>query len=546
MRDDAELLRLYAVDRSNEAFAELVQRHIGSVYAVARRRLGGNAHLAEEVTQEVFADLARKAASLSQRETLVGWLFVAARFASAKAVRRDKQWASLHRKAEQMNEPESNSALERSWDEMRPVLDDSIHELNERDREVILLYFFDKRTYADIGAKLSITDSGARMRIERALEKMRISLGRRGITSTTAALTVALGGQAVAAVPGGLAASVTTAALAGAIHPSAAALLYLMSITKTQLAVVLGIVITGASIMGVVEQRKISTLLTQQNALVSESSANSIRISELSAKLAKAEAALAAARAPANVVKATAGSIASKTVTSAGAPEVTVIHMKDVLRDHPEMAALQRKELRRGVVREYARAITALNLPPDQATQLKNLLVEKAMTSADAMELATQAGLQPNSAEVGKAVAQATKDLDQSINSLIGSEANEKLEALKATTFFGSTNAVDEIAVDMEDEGVSLTADQSLALSQYLRDLSNPAKNPEAGTPGFNAVDPATWQTPKDQQFFAKAANILTPTQLQILKNSRSDSNQRDAIFKQYRGSGNGPVMITD
>ena len=220
MHDDAELLRLYAVEKSNEAFAELVRRHVGSVYAVAKRRVGGDSHLAEDIVQEVFTDLASKSASLSQRETLVGWLFVAARYASAKAVRRDKQRQSLRQKAEQMSELESKSTVDRSWEEVRPVLDDAIHELNARDREAILLYFFDKRTFGDIGTKLSITESGARMRVERALEKLRFLLGRRGITSTTAALTIALGGQAVAAVPGGLAASVTTAALAGAVHPS--------------------------------------------------------------------------------------------------------------------------------------------------------------------------------------------------------------------------------------------------------------------------------------------------------------------------------------
>jgi hypothetical protein len=52
MRDDSELLRLYADEKSDEAFAELVRRHIGLVYAVAKRRVGGDAHLAEDVAQE--------------------------------------------------------------------------------------------------------------------------------------------------------------------------------------------------------------------------------------------------------------------------------------------------------------------------------------------------------------------------------------------------------------------------------------------------------------------------------------------------------------
>ena len=225
---------------------------------------------------------------------------------------------------------------------------------------------------------------------------------------------------------------------------------------------------------------------------------------------------------------------------------MNVIHMKDVLRDHPEMAALQQKELRRSVIRTYGRAIAALSLSPDKAEQLKELLVEKAVTSSDAMDAATQAGLQPNSGETYKAISQATKDLDLAVNSLIGADANEKLEALKGTTFYSSGNAVDESALDMDDAGVSLSADQAQALAQFLHDLSNPAKNPDSGTPGFSSADPTTWQSPLDQQLFAKAASILTANQLQILKASRSESNQREAIINQYRSSSNDAVMITN
>jgi len=224
---------------------------------------------------------------------------------------------------------------------------------------------------------------------------------------------------------------------------------------------------------------------------------------------------------------------------------MTVIHMKDLLRDHPEIAALQRKELRRSIIREYRGAIAALNLAPDQAAQLKNLLIEKSMSAADAMEAATQAGIQPNSSETHRAISQATKDLDQSIISLIGSDANERLEALKSTTFH-SGNVIEPVALDMEDAGVPLSADQSEALGLYLHELSNPTKNPDASTPGFNEADPTTWQSPLDQQFYSKAAAILTPSQLQILKSSRSEDNQRNAILDQYKASPYDGVMITN
>ena len=84
MQPDNELLRRYASDKSEEAFAELVKRHVNLVYSAALRQARGDTHLAHDVAQSVFADLARKAASLLDRESLSGWLYTSAYFAANK------------------------------------------------------------------------------------------------------------------------------------------------------------------------------------------------------------------------------------------------------------------------------------------------------------------------------------------------------------------------------------------------------------------------------------------------------------------------------
>src|SRR3954471_18129340 len=85
---DLQLLRRYAETRADDAFAELVRRHVDWVYSAARRMVR-DPHLAEDVTQAAFILLARKAAKLSanDRTEVAPWLFTATRWTAAAALR---------------------------------------------------------------------------------------------------------------------------------------------------------------------------------------------------------------------------------------------------------------------------------------------------------------------------------------------------------------------------------------------------------------------------------------------------------------------------
>lgn len=211
MAEDIELLRTFARDRSEAAFAELVRRHIDLVYAFALRRVNGDAHLADDVTQSVFADLARKAVKLQDRAVLTGWLYTSTRFAAAKAVRSEQRRRTHEQEAHTMQPLHAEPTP--AWEQIRPVLDHVMDQLNEPDREALLLRFFEGRPLAEIGRRLAVSEDAARMRIDRALEKTRALLARHGITSTSAALAAALSAQPALAAPAGLAGAVTTGAL---------------------------------------------------------------------------------------------------------------------------------------------------------------------------------------------------------------------------------------------------------------------------------------------------------------------------------------------
>jgi len=218
MEDDSELLSRYARHRSQDAFAELMRRHLNVVYSTALRQVGDDRHRAEDVTQMVFSDLARKSARLAGHKVLAGWLHTATRFAAAKVVRTECRRRARDEKIQMLEGPLDDSPSSApDWSHVRVVLDSALAELGEKDREAILLRFFHGRSLAEIGADLALTGTAARSRVDRALDRLRICLARRGVTSTTTALAFGLGQQSVVAAPAGLAETIGTAVQAGAI-----------------------------------------------------------------------------------------------------------------------------------------------------------------------------------------------------------------------------------------------------------------------------------------------------------------------------------------
>ncbi len=253
MIDDAELLRRYAGSGSETAFTEWVGRHISLVYFTALRRTGDPA-LAQDVAQSVFSTAARKSGGLASHPSLTGWLYTTTRHLADKAARKERtrqryeQDAAMHELTTAEPSPE--------WERLRPVIDEVLEGLDQRDREAILVRFFEGRPFAEMGATLRISQDAARMRVDRALEKLRKKLERRGIPSASVALAVALSTQVGSAVPAGLITAVSSAAMATtAATGGAAVLLGFMSTTKITVvaATVATVLATG---FGIVERNR--------------------------------------------------------------------------------------------------------------------------------------------------------------------------------------------------------------------------------------------------------------------------------------------------
>jgi RNA polymerase sigma factor (sigma-70 family) len=232
MTDDAELLRRYAGDRAEDAFAELVRRYLDLVHSAALRQVGGNPASAADVAQAVFTELARHAGRLTRHPALTGWLYTTTHRMAARHVRGEVRRQRREQEAHVMQELQRDTGPEPDWARLRPVLDAAMHDIGETDRTAVLLRHFEQRPLAEVGSKLGLSENAARMRVERALDKLRTKLAKRGVTSTASALAVALTGQAVTAAPTTLADAITTAAFAATVTTSTFGLLSIMTSTQ--------------------------------------------------------------------------------------------------------------------------------------------------------------------------------------------------------------------------------------------------------------------------------------------------------------------------
>lgn len=345
MTESSKLLADYVKNGSEPAFRELVRRYVDLVYSAAARLVEGDAHLARDIAQMVFVDLARKAGTLSPNVLLGGWLHRHTCFVAATVMRSQRRRQSREREAVEMNMLQSESHPS----QIGPILDDTINQLGARDRAAILLRFYEQRDFRSVGQALGTNEDAARMRVNRALEKLHQLLKARGVTSSAAVLTAALTGEAITAAPAGLAAGIATAALAGtsAGTGTTLTLFKLMSFTKLQSGVLGVLVIAGATTLLVIQHQTEARLRDENLALSQQIQKLKADNEDLANQFARyqREAARAASRAAQAVVAPGGLAAADSQSTNFYArlqreiPKLTVKQVESYLKDNRRNAA---------------------------------------------------------------------------------------------------------------------------------------------------------------------------------------------------------------
>lgn len=198
-----DLIAAFRKSGSESAFTELVRCYTNLVFSVAKRRLE-NVALAEEVTQMVFLRLAKAVSQFRSERELVGWLHGTTVHVAIDVWRAEHSRRVREQHALPMNPTSADSP---AWSDISPVLDEAINQLNDSDREAILLRYYAEKPMREVGSALGVSEDAAKMRVSRALDRLRGQLGTRGVTCTVAGLAAMLSAHTIEAAPAALVAA---------------------------------------------------------------------------------------------------------------------------------------------------------------------------------------------------------------------------------------------------------------------------------------------------------------------------------------------------
>jgi RNA polymerase sigma factor (sigma-70 family) len=243
--NDADLLRQFVRERSQDAFAELARRHLDLVHSAALRQVR-SAQLAEDIAQSVFTDLARNAGKLKPGTVLTAWLYAVTRRTAVDVIRKESRRRLREQIAAEMN---SMNAPDANWTQIEPLLDEAVSALEETDRAAVLLRFFENKSLREVGQQLGVSDDAAQKRVGRAVEKLREFFSKRKVTVGAAGLAALISANAVQSAPAALAITICSAAFVGTAVSSSAVI---AATTKTIAMTTLQKLIFGTALIAAV------------------------------------------------------------------------------------------------------------------------------------------------------------------------------------------------------------------------------------------------------------------------------------------------------
>jgi len=175
IRSDADLLKAYVLQGSQDAFREIVNRHGGLVFSICRRKLG-DSHLAEDASQTVFATFVAKAAQL-EAGPLDGLLAKLA-LRTCKDICRSRSTRKAHEL--RLQEAFRLMHLPDEPDSRLAALNKVLEQMRETYRDVVMLRYIEQMDVEAVGQALGLSVDAVKKRLVRALAYLRERMEAQG------------------------------------------------------------------------------------------------------------------------------------------------------------------------------------------------------------------------------------------------------------------------------------------------------------------------------------------------------------------------------
>jgi RNA polymerase sigma factor (sigma-70 family) len=237
-RADIELLRAFSRQGDQRAFADVTRRHLDLVYATALRKVT-DAGAAQEICQNVFTVLARKAWQFAPDDSLPSWLYRTTLLESKSWLRGELRRRRREQTAAELGTTMNTSNEQPAFNALVPLLDEALLSLRDKDRTALLLRYHESQSLRDVGASLGTSEDAARKRVSAAVEKLAQFFQRRGFKTATVSATAAAMQHTAASASAATASVVVNAALQSAppaLVGLGALLARVASLTKAQTA----------------------------------------------------------------------------------------------------------------------------------------------------------------------------------------------------------------------------------------------------------------------------------------------------------------------
>ncbi len=206
----------------------------------------------------------------------------------------------------------------------------------------------------------------------------------------------------------------------------------------------------------------------------------------------------------------------------------------------------------------YGSLFRQLRLSPGELDKLKDLLVERQLSTLDVLRAAQTQGLNPatNSEELSVLAGSIQSEIDEGIRTLLGSEAFSRYEDFNENS--GAYGLLDQIERRLGYTNAPLQVTQTDALMRIIQETAKPVERPfppraagmafqaTAGSgPLVTMLGPGGPQPQITEQTIAAAQGVLTPSQIEALNQILAEQQNQLATFQFTPGTTTPGVQAT-